>query len=166
MGLLAEPMAANAGLLAGDSVDFAVDPSLFSITVPVVAGNDYDQDDRGVFEFDFNAGANGDTFSWVAWDSGYLAGSTSFTLSSLAFDDSSALIGFDVLSSLLDGITVSTTATSLTVDYTSAGYIGPGTVLSGRYITTSSVPEPGTLALLGLGLAGLGFTRQRKASGA
>jgi hypothetical protein len=31
------------------------------------------------------------------------------------------------------------------------------------FSVTSLVPEPGTLALLSIGLAGLGFTRRRKA---
>ena len=32
----------------------------------------------------------------------------------------------------------------------------------GRYTTTTTVPEPGTLALFGIGLAGMGLTRRRK----
>ena len=39
---------------------------------------------------------------------------------------------------------------------------GPGTVTFEFVGVASSVPEPGTLALLGLGLAGLAFTRRRK----
>ncbi len=52
---------------------------------------------------------------------------------------------------------------------TAASPINVGRNLDGRIWTYAvasrvAVPEPGTLALLGLGLAGLGFARRRKAN--
>jgi PEP-CTERM motif len=40
----------------------------------------------------------------------------------------------------------------------------PGSLFSVRVVSDSTVPEPATLALLGMGLAGLGFSRRRKSN--
>lgn len=51
--------------------------------------------------------------------------------------------------------------------YDNAGFSGDGSVLlssSLEVTTTTSVPEPATMALFGIGLAGLGFARRRRAA--
>ncbi len=95
-----------------------------------------------------------------------LVGSGAGTLNGVAFGDINgnffggtfnAGSNFHLLSGVaVSGGVVNTSATAQTSDFTG---------LSGmQLVPLSQVTEPGTLALFGLGLAGLGFARRRKAA--
>ena len=117
-------MSANTASLTGDTITF--DNSF----VNVGAGID---DSFGVFSFDFDAGTGGDVFEWTSSSSGFLGGipfaPDQFDLD---FDDGSTLIGFALTSTLLSGLSFVTTSDSIIFTHTSTGFIGPGTVISGR----------------------------------
>jgi hypothetical protein len=49
-----------------------------------------------------------------------------------------------------------------TITLSTAGHLLDGLKVDDVTITTTAVPEPGSLAIMGLGLAGLGFMRKRK----
>lgn len=50
-----------------------------------------------------------------------------------------------------------------TITLSTAGHFLDGLKVDDVTITTTAVPEPGSLAIMGLGLAGFGFLRKRKA---
>ncbi len=147
----------SAAVLTGDSIDFTVAPAGIFSTPPVVVGAGDDLVSI-FYHFDFDAGPAGDQFLWSSIPSaGNLAGSNAITLSDLDFNDGSSLIGFDLFSTLLSGLTISVMPDSITFSHTSTDMVGPGTVLSGRFITTSThqIPTPATapLVLLAAGIA-------------
>lgn len=146
------PLYASASVVTGDTVTLAANPGVFGPAASLVgAGTDLTV---GNFSFDFDGGA-GDAFTWDSVpNAGALFGSTSITISDLDFTDGSSLVGFVLDSTLLAGVSIATTADSLTISYTSTGSVGPGRILSGRYQTSTGVPEPATMPLI---LAGLGL---------
>lgn len=74
----------------------------------------------------------------------------------------SSIVGFEI-PSLLDPAAFPDMY--LTLRFSAPSAEGSGATVSGRisyWAAVSTVPEPGTLALFGLGLTGLGFARRRK----
>lgn len=139
------PGGAFASTLAGDDVSLTISGPgvLYIADFPAVAGVD---ESEGVFQFDVDAGAGGDLFAWTSIGNiaGQLAGANSMTLSDLDFSDGWTLTGFDVIQTLLSGVTVSTTSHSVTVNWTSpTDVVGPGTVIVGQFLTEPPIQGPG-----------------------
>ncbi|SMY09073.1 VPLPA-CTERM sorting domain-containing protein [Flavimaricola marinus] len=155
------PTLGAAATLTGDTIDFTADVGVFAATdVLVGAGVDTT---AGAFSFDFDAGVGGDEFIWSASDSGSLAGSIGISLTDLDFDDGSLLIDFSLDETLLTDLAWTITDDSVVFTYSSTGFIGPGTVLSGSFVT-AAVPLPAGLPLLLTALGGIALLRRKRAA--
>jgi ABC-type Mn2+/Zn2+ transport system permease subunit len=177
VGLLAGPMAANA---VTRTYDFTVNGGPSGALAGVTSS--------GYFAFDESIiPALGGTVN----QSGLLT-ALSFTWNGISYNQSTANTGqltFDSAGNLASQSFFGTTCGAFSCSVTSgtnqwfinlftsggttfqefnyATPTAPSTIFSGTFtysLRKSSVPEPGTLALLGLGLAGLGLSRRRKAN--
>jgi hypothetical protein len=145
---------ASASVLTGDTVTLTFRPLSYSLQFVVGDGTDLTVNN---FQFDLNGGADGNRFIFTTANDGDFVGRTSVTLSGLDFTDKSVLTGFDLVSTSLTDFLFTTTADSITFNFSDA-FARQGTVIDGFFETAASssqVPLPGTLPLLALGLGAL-----------
>lgn len=164
------PMAANAApLLLGDTIDITFEDPPGSVvegplTTTVAAGTSDVVTSNSFFSFphfDINPEDTSINFDYVAFSTSY--GSGTYRISGI--DTLLSSVGLTLFGTAMgiDGTAISLVGNDILIDL--AGLSINNDSPSGFVVdvVAATVPEPGTLALLGLGLAGMGFARRKKA---
>jgi hypothetical protein len=108
------PILASAGVITGSSVSLTFNPGNIVFNGTVGTGDDIVINN---FRFDIDDGSDNDIFNWDSLpEAGTVAGKNSITLSGLQFDGGEELAGFNVLGTILAGLTTSFTSNSLTIN--------------------------------------------------